>query len=178
MPFETPHLLIRHFTLDDTAVIYRLSQEEGLKRFIPDQVYKDEAEAAGVLSFLIAQYADPEAARSGTYAQAVELKESGELIGHVGLSPAGGEMEIGYAIAEAHQGKGYATELVRETVRWALEDEGLPCVLGIVDSDNLGSIRVLEKAGFALMEERERKLHGIMALVRSYKADGGPPPAR
>ncbi len=177
MPFETPHLLIRHFTLDDTAVIYRLSQEEGIRRFIPDQVYKNEAEAAGVLRFLIAQYADPEAARSGTYVQAVELEHSGELIGHVGLSPADGETEIGYAIAEAHQGKGYATELVRATVRWALEDQGLPCVLGIVDIDNLGSIRVLEKAGFALIEERERKTHGRIALVRSYKVTAGASPA-
>ena len=173
MPFATPRLLIRHFTLGDTAVIYRLSQEEGMKRFIPDQVYKDEAEAAGVLDFLIAQYVNPDAARSGTYVHGVELKESGELIGHVGLSPADGETEIGYAIAEAHQGKGYATELVRETVRWGLEDQGLPCVLGIVASDNLGSIRVLEKAGFTLMDERKRKLHGRVVLVRSYKAAAG-----
>jgi ribosomal-protein-alanine N-acetyltransferase len=170
MPFETPRLLVRDFTLEDSVVIYRLSQEEGMKRFIPDQVYEDEAEAADVLGFLIAQYADPEATRSGTYVQAVELKESGELVGHVGLSPVDGGTEIGYAIAEAHQGKGYATELVRGTVRWALRDEGLPCLLGIVDSDNRASIRVLEKAEFALVDERERTSHGGMAQVRTYRA--------
>jgi [ribosomal protein S5]-alanine N-acetyltransferase len=173
MPFETPRLLVRHFTPEDTAVVYRLSQDEGIKRFMPDQVYEDEAEALGVLNFLIAQYSDPEAARSGTYVQAVELKESGELIGHVGLSPTDGETEIGYAIAEGHQANGYATELVRGTIRWALEHEGVPRVLGVVDSDNRGSVRVLEKAGFALVEERERISHGALALVRTYRSEPG-----
>ena len=158
--------------MDDAAVIYRLSREDGVKRFLPDQVYRDEAEAAGVLHYLIGQYSKPEAARSAAYVQAVELKGSGELIGHVGLSPAAveRETEIGYAIAETHQGKGYATELVRETVRWALDDLELPCVLAIVHTDNLASIRVLSKTGFALLDERKRMLHGALALVRTYKA--------
>lgn len=169
MPFETRRLELRHLTPDDTAVIYRLSQEEGMRRFLPDQVYADEAEAAGVLSFLIAQYALP-VARSKAFVHAVVLKDSGELIGHVGLSPVGDDMEIGYAIAAAHQGEGYATEAVRATVRWALEEQGLPRVLGIVSRENLGSIRVLENAGFTFVDERERAMRGRPTVVRTYSA--------
>ena len=174
MPLETARLLVRHFTPEDSAAVYRLSREEGLRRFIPDQVYADEAEATAVLAFLIAQYSDPTAPRSGTYVQAVVLKESGELIGHVGLSPLEGEVEIGYAIAEACQGQGYATELVRETLRWALEEQGLPCVLGVVDSENQGSIRVLERAGFALAETRARSQGAPIRTYRATCASRGP----
>jgi len=150
--------------------MYELSQERGLRRFIPDQVYGDEAEAARVLSFLIAQYDEAARPEARVYVQAVELATTGELIGHIGLSPAHDEIEIGYAIAEAHQGSGYATELVRETARWALIDLALPSILGVVDADNLASIRVLEKAGFAFLHQHERTLHGRQALVRYYRA--------
>tara|TARA_R110002072_G_scaffold10259_1_gene47908 strand:- start:2185 stop:2712 length:528 start_codon:yes stop_codon:yes gene_type:complete len=173
VPFETLRLRVRHFALEDTPEIYRLSQEAGLRRFLPDQVYADEAEARGVLEFLIAQYADSEAIRSGVYVQAVELREGGELIGHVGLSPAEGAREIGYAIAEAHQGQGYATELVRAVRRWALERE--PALVGIVASDNPASIQVLEKAGFELVWERQRELHGALTQARTYRAENPPP---
>jgi len=142
-----------------------------MRRFLPDQVYAGEAEAAGVLGFLIAQYDDPEAVQAGVYVRAVELRESGELIGHVGLSPAEGERELGYAIADEHQGQGYATELVRGTLSWIRERKAPAGLLGIVAGDNLGSIRVLEKAGFLLVEERERSLHGALTLVRTYRAE-------
>jgi RimJ/RimL family protein N-acetyltransferase len=169
MPFETSRLRVRHFTLEDTPGIYALSQEPGMRRFLPDQVYADEAEARGVLEFLIAQYSDPAALEAGVYVQAVELSESGELIGHLGLSPTEDQREIGYALAEAHQGQGYASELVRGATRWALEDLAEGALWGIVASDNVASIRVLEKAGFRLVEERE--LHGSRGLVRTYRAE-------
>ncbi len=101
--------------------------------------------------------------------QAVEL-HSGEVIGHVGLSPVAGGAEVGYAIAAAQQGQGYATEALNETLRWAFSELELPRVLGIVASDNRGSIRVLEKAGFTLVEETLRQLHGERRSVRVYHA--------
>lgn len=169
MLLQTPRLRVRHFVLEDAAEIFRLSQEEGMRSFLPDQVYADEDEARGVLEFLIERYSEPDSVRAGIYVRAVELLGCGELIGHVGLSPSGDEREVGYAIAEAHQGLGYATELVEGTTRRALEDEG--SLVGIVASDNLASIRVLEKAGFELADERERQLHGARRMVRTYRAE-------
>lgn len=171
MPFNTSRLHVRHFALEDAPEIYRLSQEPGMRRYLPDQVYADEAEATSVLEFLIAQYDDPEAFSAGVYVRAVELRGTRELIGHVGLSPAEGERELGYAIADEHQGLGYATELVRGTLSWIRDTKTSVGLLGIVASDNLGSIRVLEKTGFRLVEERERSLHGEVALVRTYRAE-------
>lgn len=59
-----------------------------------------------------------------------------------------GFAEIGYGIAEAHQGRGYATEAVTAAVAWALEQNTISRVTAEVDKGNTASVRVLEKAGF------------------------------
>lgn len=56
--------------------------------------------------------------------------------------------EIGYGIAEDHQGRGYATEAVTAAVAWALEQNRINRVTAEVDRENIASVRVLEKAGF------------------------------
>jgi ribosomal-protein-alanine N-acetyltransferase len=146
----TPRLLLRPFTLADTAKIFVMSQEDGLRRFIPDQVYRDETHAEEVLRALIAWTDQPPEPRTRPYVLGIE---SDELIGHVGLSAARGSVEIGYAIEDKQQGKGLATEAVAAMTRWGLTDLGLPEVLGIVAVDNVGSCRVLEKAGFVRVGE-------------------------
>ena len=61
-----------------------------------------------------------------------------------------GSTEIGYGIAEDYQGCGYATEAVTATANWAFAQNTIHCVTAEVDRENIASIRVLEKAGFAL----------------------------
>ncbi len=59
-----------------------------------------------------------------------------------------GSAEIGYGIAEEHQGCGYATEAVTAAVSWALQQNIINCVTAEADKENTASIRVLEKSGF------------------------------
>jgi len=57
--------------------------------------------------------------------------------------------EIGYGIAEVNErGKGYACEAVKLLVNYLFD--GYPCerVAAMVDTENLPSIKVLEKIGF------------------------------
>ncbi len=55
---------------------------------------------------------------------------------------------IGYSVDQSHNGKGYATEAVRQAVAFAFRDAGLHRVRGAVMPDNPASARVLLKAGF------------------------------
>ena len=64
-----------------------------------------------------------------------------------GLSE-GGSAEIGYGIAEEHQGCGYATEAVSALVDWALKQPGVSCVTAQTEASNIASQRVLQKSGF------------------------------
>ncbi|RWW52584.1 hypothetical protein BHE74_00040987 [Ensete ventricosum] len=69
--------------------------------------------------------------------------------------------ELGYVLAAAHWGRGYATAAVKMAVRSVFQEvEGLERVEALVDVDNKGSQRVLEKAGFV----REGVLRKSMVL--------------
>lgn len=66
-----------------------------------------------------------------------------------------GTVELGYGINPSYWNRGYATEMARAMVAWA---RGRPDVDHIVSeclTDNIGSIRVLEKAGFHRTGERD-----------------------
>ena len=80
---------------------------------------------------------------------AVELRDSGELIGHVNVmvDPDNRQGEIGFIFHPDHQGHGYATEASRALVAHAFEHYDLHRVYGRLEPRNLASARVLEKLG-------------------------------
>ena len=55
---------------------------------------------------------------------------------------------VGYFLDQRHNGKGYTTEAVKLIVKYAFEELKLHRVEAGVMPHNIGSIRVLEKAGF------------------------------
>jgi ribosomal-protein-alanine N-acetyltransferase len=149
----TPRLALRPFTLADVPKVFAMSQEAGMRRFIPDQVYRDLEQAVEVVNFLMAHTAERPRPTTHPYVLGVVERTTGELIGHVGLSPARDSVEIGYAVERRFQGQGLATEAVAAAAGWALSDLGLAEVLGIVEPENAMSCRVLEKAGFVRIGE-------------------------
>jgi ribosomal-protein-alanine N-acetyltransferase len=86
------------------------------------------------------------------YAFGIYLMETGELIGKITLSEVvRGHLQscwIGYYLDKDHNGKGYMTEAVRLVVSYAFNELKLHRIEAGVMPHNIGSIRVLEKAGF------------------------------
>lgn len=85
---------------------------------------------------------------------AVEHKSTGEFIGQCGLRPAvlmdpnaGSEIDLGYHFTPARWGQGYATEAVVATLAHGLGTAGVPRVMAVAEPENVGSWRVMEKAG-------------------------------
>jgi [ribosomal protein S5]-alanine N-acetyltransferase len=80
------------------------------------------------------------------------LADGDELVGRIQLSGISrGPFQnayLGYFVSERHNGRGYATEAVRQAVHAAFGELGLHRVQAGVIPRNLASIRVLEKAGF------------------------------
>jgi RimJ/RimL family protein N-acetyltransferase len=150
----TARLQLRPLTSHDVAKIFALSQEAGMRRWIPDQVYRDEAHAAEVVAALAAFTAQPFDPSARPFVLGIEYRD--DLVGHVGLSPYRGSVEVGYAVAESLHGRGIATEAVRAFVEWAR----LPEVLGIVAADNVASARVLERAGFTKIDDGRYRFGG------------------
>ena len=90
------------------------------------------------------------------YVLAVELKETGELIGDTGVNEVEGncnEVEIGYGICKNHSGKGYATELLNAMTKYIVSSFGINILYGRVMRGNNASVRVLEKNGYVFDKE-------------------------
>jgi len=66
-----------------------------------------------------------------------------------------GEAETGYMIEENHQGKGYATEGLQLLSNWAFAQPGVRSIIVHTYSDNLPSIRILEKCRFEQVKKDE-----------------------
>jgi ribosomal-protein-alanine N-acetyltransferase len=102
------------------------------------------------------------------------LVEGDELVGRLQLSGISGPPfengHLGYFVSERHNGRGYATEAVRQVVGLAFGEGELHRVQAAVIPRNTGSIRVLEKAGFR--EEglalRYLKIAGVWEDHRLY----------
>jgi RimJ/RimL family protein N-acetyltransferase len=80
------------------------------------------------------------------------LDDDGRFLG-VALAPRvdgeSREVELGYIVAREARGRGVATEMVRQLTRWAFEELGALRVYLLIDTDNVASQRVAERAGYA-----------------------------
>ena len=170
-PLTTQSLTLRFFVPEDAPKVFAMSQEPGMRTWLPDQVYADAQSALEVLRSLITQCRDPGTPAFGPYVLGICLTKSSELIGHVGLSALRDQVEVGCAIEHRFQGRGFATEAIRAMSEWGMQRFGLAHVLGIVATENIASCRVLERAGFAIVDESMRSLHGQTRLVRTYRKE-------
>lgn len=162
-------IALRKFIPDDAEKLYQMSQEAGLREFIPSQVYRDLPHAKRVLAFLISQYHESANPRTCPLVFGVVLSSSGILIGHVGLSPFGETVEIGFAIEDSQKGKGYATVAAKAMCNWAMREYNLNKIHGFVAEPNEASKRVLLRAGFAFVGEKTMPFQGTVALVDIFE---------
>jgi RimJ/RimL family protein N-acetyltransferase len=75
--------------------------------------------------------------------------EDGALVGFAGFTgqPTGGEVEIGYAVAPARQGRGLATAAARTMIGWA-RDRGARRVIAHTRATPTAAPAVLARGGF------------------------------
>jgi [ribosomal protein S5]-alanine N-acetyltransferase len=89
------------------------------------------------------------------YHWAVWLKTNGAFIGAVNLNPIGNSerLQIGCQLKRDYWGQGFASELTRAVMDFAVGEAGLREIYGVFEKDNIVSRRLLAKLGFSLVEE-------------------------
>lgn len=80
------------------------------------------------------------------------------------LPDASGTVEVGYGVNPSHEGRSYATEATSALVEWALTQPGVTRITAECLESNVGSVRVLEKAGFAQIGRRFDEEGGRLIL--------------
>lgn len=63
------------------------------------------------------------------------------------------QLEIGYTLSKRYWGKGIGTEVSRALVKYCFEKTANEEVVAVTDLDNIGSQKVLEKAGFTRLDD-------------------------
>jgi ribosomal-protein-alanine N-acetyltransferase len=98
-------------------------------------------------------------------------RASKNVIGSINLKgrpDAGGDVEIGWGLAEHHRHRGYAFEAALAVVGWVLQQPEVRCISATVPDDNPPSQRLAAKLGLVRTGETRRDLplwkttdHGI-----------------
>ena len=149
----TERLVLRPYRREDRDAVVALVTNPEVMRCVGDGVMTAER-ALRVFEKTFALY---EQGAWGIWA--VEEAATGRLVGAAEIKPREtGDWEIVYLFETEAWGRGYATEVGRELVRFGFERLGLARVAATVDYGNAVSRRVLEKLGMRQVGEESDEL--------------------
>ncbi|QOS78838.1 GNAT family N-acetyltransferase [Paenibacillus sp. JNUCC31] len=98
------------------------------------------------------------------YSFGIFLKATQELIGEISLFELvldhTDKWIVGYVLDQGHNGKGYMSEALQMVLKFAFDEAGIKRVEAGALPDNIGSIRVLRKAGFQEIGRQNIKIKG------------------
>lgn len=149
---ETGRLLLRQWVEEDREPFAALNADPVVMEHFPATLSRAESDA-----FMDRQGAIIE--RQGWGLWAVEIRETGEFIGFTGLlTPVFDAdfvpcVEIGWRLAAAAWGKGYATEAATAALDHAFDVVGLDDVVSFTYVGNDRSRRVMDKIGLTERQE-------------------------
>ncbi len=104
---------------------------------------------------------------------AIEDPTTFEVLGFVvlGLEPGDHEVELGYALTKAGEGKGVAEETARAVRDWAKRELGLTGLVSYIDPDNARSITLAERLGAKRDPKAEAKFDDATCVFRHPAKD-------
>ena len=140
---ETERLRLRPFREDDAeAMFYGWANDPEVTKYLTWDVHESIDVTRYVLKMWVDEYEQPDRINF-----AIELKDSGELIGGIDVVRyVDGIPEIGYVLSKKHWGRGYMTEACKCVLKF-LFSKGFPEVMITAQCENKGSNRVIQKCG-------------------------------
>lgn len=147
---DTRRLSLREMTEADLDALYEIHQEEESRIFMESPEKDRETEREKMREYIRCMY--------GFYGFGIwmiEEKKTERVVGRAGLQLREGctEPELGFAIAPAFRGRGYAEEACRAVLRYGFEELEFPVIRAAVHRDNEKSLRLCEKLGFLVDKE-------------------------
>jgi [ribosomal protein S5]-alanine N-acetyltransferase len=147
---ETKRLVLRATEHDDAAAVLDYQSDREVTRYLTFLPSDNLTQAHAFLERCARVRLDGTA-----FPLAITIKDDGQMIGIVELRPTQHGIEVGYVLRRSAWNNGFLTEALAAAADWALDQPDVFRVWAYTDVDNVGSQRVLEKAGFA----REGVLH-------------------
>ncbi len=146
---ETERLILRRFRIEDAPEMYaNWASDPEVTRFLTWPVHADVGVTKALLTDWVAQYED-----GGYFNWAMELKETGEVIGNISVVRLKEDIEaaeIGYCMSRSQWGRGLMPEALRAVMDYLFDVVGCNRVAAVHDVNNPKSGRVMDKAGMKL----------------------------
>lgn len=140
----TDRLILRRHQPEDTAVLFEiLGSDPQMFEYSGWNPYQTKEKATETIETFIKSYDDPHFYGWG-------IVNKGKLVGTIGAydyDADKNQIEIGMSIDRASWGRGFATEALIVVLHYLTEDENIQAVTGWCASDNIGSLKAMEKAG-------------------------------
>jgi len=139
----TSRLTLRNWRPEDLDPYAAISADPGVMRWLGGP--RSRAAIAAEIDDAARTFAS-----DGYGKMAVERTADGAFLGMCGLSVEvwyPHDLEIGWRLAPAHQGQGYATEAARAWSAYTFATLRPPRLISIADVPNTASIRVMQKIG-------------------------------
>lgn len=150
---ETPRLLLKEFTSDDSEFIIKLLNSPGWLKYIGSRSVKTKEDAVNYIQNRIRRsYLE-----SGFGFYKIELRANGTKAGMCGLVKRASldEVDIGFALLPEYENNGYAFEASEAVMNFAKEKLKLHRLAAITVPYNNSSVKLLEKLGMKF----ERTIH-------------------
>ncbi len=144
--FVSERLGFRNWKNEDLSAFAEMNSDVDVMEHFPKPLTKQET------AELIKRFQKHHKKHGYTYF-ATEMKETGELIGFIGLSYQVYEAEfnpatdIGWRLKKAVWGNGYATEGAKRCLEFAFTDLKLKSVIAVCTENNTASENVMQKIG-------------------------------
>ncbi|WP_106768791.1 GNAT family N-acetyltransferase [Paenibacillus faecalis] len=142
----TERLHLRKMKVSDSSSLFKIWSDPDVTRFMDVECFTDEDQAIEMIQLLDGLAQDNKAIRFSI----IEI-ESNEIIGSCGynsLDFENAKAEIGYDIAKASWGRGYASEAISSLLDYAFSSLNLNRIEAKVEPENINSIKVLQKLNF------------------------------
>jgi RimJ/RimL family protein N-acetyltransferase len=157
---ETRRILLRQLRQSDLDAYARICSDREVMRYIGAGNPLSREDAWRSMAQILGHW------QLRGYGQwAAEDKESGELIGRIGLNNPEGwpALEVGWLIERTRWGEDLAPEGARAAIQFAFEQLGASHISSVIHPSNHASIRVAEKLG--MTRERTYLLNGNEVLI-------------
>ena len=147
----TGRLILRRPKMSDANAVYEFGRDPEVTRFMDWPTHTSVQDAKGYLQDCAARW------NSNEYDWLITLIGNDEAIGGVSTRLRRHSADFGYVLNRKYWGQGFASESAKVVVDWLLTLDFIYRVWATCDTENLASVRVLERLGL----ERE-------GILRSY----------
>lgn len=141
---ETSRLILRRPVSSDAEAVFEFARDPEVTRFMDWPTHTNVQEAKDYLRDCIPRW---ENARE--YDWMITLRDHNQVIGGVSIRVRGHSADFGYVLNRTYWGHGFATEAANAVVSWVSGFDTIYRVWATCDTENLASVKVLEKVGLS-----------------------------